>query len=79
MREFRVTFGQRWRREGHPTFPAAHPDGWLTIVAPDEDRAREVAFGWLGRHWSDLYRATDPDAMWHLYPLGELHRIEVQP
>lgn len=76
MPEYRVTFGQRYHREPHPTFPAAHPDGWLAIDATDEDTAREVAHLMLGTHWAFLYDAATSDVDWALYfPLGELDRV----
>lgn len=77
MSEFRVTWGQRYAREAHPTFAKAHPDGWLTIVAPDEHAARDVAIDHLGAAWSFLYVTAELDAAWDEYfPRGELARIE---
>ena len=29
-----VTFGQRYRHEGHPVDRRAHPDGWFEYTAP---------------------------------------------
>ena len=75
MSEYRVTFGQRYAREEHPRWASAHPDGWLTILAPTKSRAREVAVAFLGAYWADLYLASDHDD-WSIYPLGELHRID---
>jgi hypothetical protein len=43
VREFRITFGQRYRTETHPLLGLAHPDGWVTIEAPDYDTARAWA------------------------------------
>lgn len=75
LAEFYVTFGQRYSRERHPSLPAAHPDGWVVVVAPNMDAARHYAHLRLGSHWSGIYDAEDhnPD----LYPLGELARIGV--
>jgi hypothetical protein len=75
MTEYRVTFGQKYRRDPHPTYRKAHPDGWLTIVAPDEVAARNVAVSRLGRAWAFMYAPENWDPKW--YPLGELDRIEV--
>lgn len=75
--EFRVTFGQRYRREEHPAFPKAHPDGWLTVVADDENKARAWAFEFLGDRWAFLQAEPfDRDDWDGHYPLGELHRVE---
>lgn len=76
MPEFRITFGQKYRRELHPTFGGAHPDGWLTIMADDEDAARATAVGWLGTKYSSLANAAAYDDWDAYFPLGELHRIE---
>lgn len=74
MAEFRVTFGQRYLREPHE-MEWVHPDGWLTVEAKDEETARDFLFNWMGLHWSFIYPAEtfEPE----LFPLGELHRIEV--
>ena len=74
--EFRVTFGQKYRRVGHPGLREAHPDGWLAIMAPDLLSARAAAIDLLGDQWASIYRATDHDDWDDYYPLGELHRIE---
>jgi hypothetical protein len=52
MSTFYVTFGQQYRHEAHPTFPKAHPDGWVTVVAADELAARSLAVERLGTAWS---------------------------
>jgi len=76
MPSYFVTFGQQYKREPHPTFGKAHPDGWLTVVAPDELTARDTVIGWLGTAWSFIYD-EQPDLGW--FPRGELHRIEAGP
>lgn len=75
MSEFRLTFGQQYRREPHPTFAAAHPDGWVTIVADTFEQARELVVREFGERWSGLYDPEDQDGL-ELYPLGELARLE---
>jgi hypothetical protein len=76
--EFRVTFGIQYRTEAHPTFPAAHPSGWVTIMAPDETAAREVAFERLGKAWAFIYQDGWPGwpaaGLYSRFPLGELAR-----
>lgn len=74
MRLFHVTFGQRFPREEHPTFPKAHRDGWVDILASDEHGAREIAVARLGQAWSGLY-PDDDDWREHsvpFYPMGVL-------
>lgn len=80
-REYRVTFGQRYRRETHPTFPAAHPDGWVTILAYDDAGARAVAFSMFEQAWSFMYGPSDrPQTYWDdTFPGGELARITLEP
>ena len=74
--EFRVTFGQRYAREPHPRWAAAHPDGWVTVVADDYKAARRWAYANFGIHWSDLYAAdAHPSTDAELYPRGELGRF----
>jgi hypothetical protein len=85
MPEYRVTFGQRYATETHPMFGGAHPDGWVTIIAPTRHRARCRVVEELGAHWCDLYGPDDgppwdgwdgwDDEWWErLFPLGELAR-----
>lgn len=68
--EYHVTFGQKYRREPHPTFPKAHPDGWVTVWAHDEDKARQITVKRLGRAWAFLYGPDTWEPSW--YPLGNL-------
>ncbi len=79
MTEFRVTFGVKYRSAPHPAFGKAHPDGWVTIVAPDEDTARKAAVDLLGDHWAFIYDPSALDPAWdEWFPLGELHRFEAR-
>jgi hypothetical protein len=76
MAEFRVTFGQKYRSEPHPSWAGAHPDGWVTIEAWDYATARARAVAGFGTAWCDLYPAdAHPSTDSDLYPLGELARI----
>jgi hypothetical protein len=78
LTEFRVTFGQAHR--DLPELPEAHPDGWLTVFAPDETAARDLVFAELGRRWSNIYPVNTGAGVlaWDetrdnvLYPLGEV-------
>lgn len=78
MITFYVTFGQQYPREPHPTFPAAHHDGWIEVQAEDETVARGYVVGRLGQQWSGIYNDGD-DLGRHLYPLGALAAWEVPP
>jgi hypothetical protein len=75
MNEYVITFGQKYRREPHPTFPAAHPDGYVTVVAEDFEDCRRQTLAVLGRAWAFDYAPGELDVeKWA--PLGELGRIE---
>jgi hypothetical protein len=71
VREFRVTFGEKYAREEHPHLSGAHPDGWATVWATDVAQARKIAYAHLGRFWSDVYDATEWGD-WSWWTLGEL-------
>lgn len=73
MSLFYFTFGQRYRHEPHPTVGhLAHPDGWFTVEADDEIRARLKMIEACGQHWSGCYD-KEPDRQ--LYKLGEIIKI----
>lgn len=76
--EYRFTFGLQFAREKHPLFPAAHPGGWLAVIARHEEIARAVAFAVLGPMWAFCYTAAaKTEAEWHqMFPLGELARVD---
>lgn len=78
MPEFIITFGDQYRREPHPTFPAAHPDGFVTIEAADIARARAIAFDRFGQKWSMAYSKEEfeSDESRRLYTRGELGRVK---
>lgn len=77
LREYRFTFGQKYALEVHPRFGAAHPDGWLTILAHDDLDARVAAVNLLGQEWAFMYppRELETVAWGHLFPRGELGRL----
>jgi hypothetical protein len=72
LHEYRVTFGFRYAREPHPTFPAADPNGWLTVMAPDEETARALVVARIGRAWAFMYPAERMSESY--YPRGEICR-----
>lgn len=76
MTEYRITFGLKYSRETHPQFPAAHPDGWLTILAAREEVARLIANAVLDRDWAFLYSGPFDEKWAQYHPMGELARID---
>ena len=77
MKTIYITFGERHRYEDHPTFPEADPDGYLTVVGPDEDACLTYAITKLRGEFSMSY--TDPEK-WNpesWYPKGCLKTWEV--
>lgn len=78
MKKYIITFGQKYRFERHPYLPKAHPDGYVTIFAREENEARIKAAQLCGTNegkyafYAFLYDAEDFD--YSLYPLGELAR-----
>jgi len=76
MHEFRITFGLQYRNEPHPRVKWAHPDGWLSVYAPDYETARELAVALVGSHFAFMYIEGKPN--WPTqdhYPLGQLASI----
>lgn len=85
----RVTFGQQYHRQAHPTVTWAHPDGWFEVVldpstglsGADYQRARAVVADVLGSAFAFDYdpqewdRQGDDRSRW--YPLGVLARVTV--
>ncbi len=74
MTETRITFGVQYAHKTHPTFPAAHPDGYVTIEA-DVDTARRAAHMLFGRAWAFTYPAAEFDAA-RWAPRGQLWRVD---
>ena len=72
MKDFFITFGQRYRREIHPH--GGHPDGWVRVLAETYEQAQEKAMAKFGPLWANLYEADDFDKSFH--PKGELGVIE---
>lgn len=74
-----VTFGQRYAREPHPTFPEAHPDGVLAVAAETYDEARELIAEAVGVHYAFDYPVGPDLPSWlHLkeYPRGICHILD---
>jgi hypothetical protein len=75
MSDYMLTFGIRYATEPHPTFSTAHPDGWVTIEAPNEQYARKLAHWIFGPAWAFLYSESTFEQSKHLFPRGEIARI----
>lgn len=70
MQEFRLTFGQKYRRRPHPIFgESLTPDHWVVVKAPDYERAYEAIEALLNGEWSNLEPAEEFDESF--YPKGE--------
>lgn len=76
MRNYYVTFGQRYHREEHPFlgFMPLLPDGWVRVEAESEVEARNLISNTLGVRYSSLYSeeewTRDDHPAW--YPQREL-------
>jgi hypothetical protein len=57
---FYVTFGVQYRTHPHPL--GMHPDGYVIIVADNEEDARTEAWSLFGTTWSMIYDHYDLDA-----------------
>lgn len=65
-----VTFGQQSRREPHPTFPKAHPDGWVRIEAESYPEARTCAWDVFDDQFATMY--PEDDFKTEYFPKGEI-------
>ncbi|UOK18418.1 hypothetical protein SEA_BRUHMOMENT_102 [Arthrobacter phage BruhMoment] len=70
LHNYYVTFGVKYRHETHPYWAGAHPDGWLEVVAPDEEQARALVRSYIGNVYAFMYPADRFKRGWH--PLGRL-------
>jgi hypothetical protein len=80
LQKFYLTFGVQYSHLPHPTWPGAHPDGWVLIEAVNEDRARGLAYLYFKQNWSMLTPENHFPAELNkrqYYPLGEIARIRV--
>ncbi len=69
-----VTFGVQYAQEPHPRLPFVHPDGYLTVEAPDYHTALVTAFALTGgAHCSDYVERPSERG----FRRGELARIIV--
>lgn len=55
LNNYYVTFGMMYRYERHPYWMWAHPDGWLRVMAPDEEAARDLLRRCIGTRYAFIY------------------------
>jgi hypothetical protein len=87
MAKFYLTFGVKYAREAHPTFPRAHPNGYVVIEADVYEDAREKVIEVFGIYWCDLYTEygfLNPMPVSGVppiecFPAGEIDRFTVDP
>ena len=73
MTTYALTFGDRYRREPHPTFEQAHPDGWVEVQAAIREDAVRLGYELLGPAWSRVYRLDEIQR--EFFPRGCLGRL----
>lgn len=72
MKEYYITFGQKYHREEHPVlgdFPTL-PDGYWVVTAESKIAAKSVAFQIFGESWSMVY-GEEPEL--GCFPRGRLN------
>jgi hypothetical protein len=55
LKSFFVTFGVGYAYTEHPYWMGAHSEGYLEVVAPDEEQARALVRTYIGLKWSHMY------------------------
>jgi hypothetical protein len=73
MQTFYITFGQKYRFEPHPQ--GGHPDGYFTVQAKNEDKARHLVYNTLGVAWAGIYSSLE-DLGPEYYPKGCIGTVE---
>lgn len=76
MATFYVTFGQKYLREEHPYFSAAHPDGWLEVEAEGYIEAVTMVQENLQQKYSSIYSEESWDPSF--FPGGKIGTITEQ-
>lgn len=69
---FYVTFPFDSEGVGVPNIPTAGPDSYLTVIAPDEETARNLVIGLIGIDWAHIY--TEAEFIRHDHPRGTMHQ-----
>jgi hypothetical protein len=71
MNKYYITFGQKYRREIHPSGYPVHPDGWVEIEAHSETHAREIA---IDIDYACIYHEGTLNTQ--LFPMGCLFKLK---
>lgn len=71
MKQYYVTFGQKYRTDKHPTYRDAHPDGYYLIEAEDLETATLIAFATFNANWANIYSEEEFDSSF--YSKGQLN------
>lgn len=73
MENFYLTFGVAYNHNPHPSGEDVSGKGWVRIVAPTYDEAREIAKGYYGLEWAFLTpEKRFPEKSKNYYPHGEI-------
>lgn len=70
MKQFSITFGQKYRSEPHPVSKLCHPDGWVVVHASSYEDARFLVSEAFENKWGFIYDGPEPSSPW-LYGLGQ--------
>jgi len=73
MTEFIGTFGVKYSSEPHPSGHLVHPDGYVTLEAPDANAANRMMHFHYTAAFAFVKSVEDFDPT--RYPMGELTRI----
>ena len=76
MKNFYVTFGSKYRSVGHPKARYIHPDGYVTVIAENEEEARKIVMLEFGNHWASMY--DDATMVFDYFPRGNLKTIKYE-
>lgn len=74
QKPFSVTFGVQYSHTPHPKDPRIHPDGWLVVMAFNENAARRHLESILGDRWSFIYEGVEPPGAGY-YPRGQVAEL----
>lgn len=73
---YRITFGQKFRRERHPY--GCHPDGWSEVQATSLENALAAIRHRYGDAYSNVYEHGSEDyPTTELYPRGLIEKFYI--
>jgi len=79
LQKFYLTFGVKYSHETHPYWEGVDPNGWVLILAENEDRARALAVRHFREYWAFLHDSlhfNEGENRLKYYPMGALAVIE---